>query len=81
MKTIITILFIALNLFAISAGELDYNKKIALQYCKNLAYIGASTENVTPNQYFDACLRSYPNTFSQSQAPSMAKIRNVLKDN
>lgn len=79
MKLILTLSFLAFNLFAISAGDLMYNKKVAVQYCKNLAYIGASTDNVTPDQYFNACLRSYPNTFNQSQAPSMKKIRQTLK--
>lgn len=77
MKIVIVLsLLFSGSLYAISSGQLQYNKKIAYQYCKQLSGIGSMTESVTYQKYYGTCLSlCYP---AINKRPSMEDIRKEL---
>jgi hypothetical protein len=76
MKKIGLMLIAAVVINAASLGEVDYNKKVAFNYCSTLAGVGAATENITRDKYEDICLSLIKYPFNV--LPSVAEIRATI---
>jgi hypothetical protein len=73
MKKIALMLMATVVINAASLAEVNYNKKVAFNYCSNLAGVGSATENISMNKYEDICLSLIKYPFNV--LPSMEEIR------
>ena len=76
MKKIALMLMATVVINAASLAEVNYNKKVAFNYCSNLAGVGATTENITRDKYEDICLSLIKYPFNV--LPSVAEIRAAI---
>lgn len=78
MKKIILLnIILSASLFAISPGQLEVNKSIAIGYCKQVSGIGSMSYGVSYSQYYNTCLSlcKYP----YDKNPSTKQIAKALK--
>lgn len=76
MKKIMFLLITTVVINAASLAEVNYNKKVAFNYCSTLAGVGAATENISRDRYEDICLSLIKYPFNV--LPSVAEIRAAI---
>lgn len=76
-KIILLSMMLSVSLFAVSAGQLEVNKAVAIKYCKNLSGIGSMSYGVSYTKYYNTCASLYKYPFDKH--PTTQQIAKALK--